>query len=173
MHFFIVYICNIVGNIKILTLRMLIYKSIFGIKVPNTSIIYSKCRFYDAWNVTIGCNTIINDNVFLDSRRDINIGNNVSISSFVKIYTLEHNIDNLTFEAQGGPVNINDWVFIGSSAIILPNVTIGEGAVVAAGAVVTKDVEPWTVVGGVPAKFIRNRPKINYTLNTKTIEYFK
>ena len=52
---------------------------------------------------------------------------------------------------------IGDGVWIGARAIILPGVTIGEGAVVAAGAVVTKDVDPWAVVGGNPAKFIKKR----------------
>ena len=54
-------------------------------------------------------------------------------------------------------ITIGDGVWLGARAIILPGVTIGEGAVVAAGAVVTKDVEPWAVVGGNPAKFIKKR----------------
>ena len=62
---------------------------------------------------------------------------------------------------------LEDWVYIGSGATILPGVTIGEGAVVACGAVVTKDVEPWTMVGGIPAKFIKKRPQVKYTQNTK------
>ena len=173
VHFLTIYLCNLVGIIKIYTIRKIIYKYIFSINVASDSIIYSNCKFYDPWNITIGNNSIINNNIFLDARRKIIIGNNVSISSYSKIYTLEHNIDSPTFEAQGGPVIINDWVFIGSSAIILPGLTLGEGAVVAAGAVVTKDVEPWTVVGGVPAKFIKNRVRNHYKLPTKTIEYFK
>ena len=52
---------------------------------------------------------------------------------------------------------MGDYVSIGARAIVLPGVTIGEGAVVGAGAVVTKDVEPFTVVGGNPAKFIKKR----------------
>ena len=74
---------------------------------------------------------------------------------------------------KGGPVVIKDWVYIGSRVTILPEVVIGEGAVIASGAVVTRDVDPWTIVGGVPAKFIRNRPKVNYTLDTKTRALFK
>ncbi len=56
-----------------------------------------------------------------------------------------------------GDIDIGKEVFIGARAIVLPGVTIGEGAVVAAGAVVTKDVEPWSVVGGNPARFIKKR----------------
>jgi maltose O-acetyltransferase len=57
-------------------------------------------------------------------------------------------------------------VYTGARVTILPNIKIGEGAVVAAGAVVTRDVEPWTVVGGVPARFIRRRPVVHYDLSS-------
>jgi acetyltransferase-like isoleucine patch superfamily enzyme len=86
---------------------------------------------------------------------------------------MEHDILSPTFSGTGGPVTICDWVYIGSRVTVLPSVKIGEGAVVASCAVVTKDVEPWTVVGGVPAKPISQRPHVNYTLNTKSRMYFQ
>ena len=91
------------------------------------------------------------------------IGKNVNIGSDVKIYTLQHDYNDECFRVVGGPVIIEDYSWISVRAIILPNVKIGEGAVVAAGAVVTKDVKPYTIVGGIPAKYIgeRNR-KLNY-----------
>jgi maltose O-acetyltransferase len=70
----------------------------------------------------------------------------------------------------GSPVVIKDWVWVANQVTILAGVTIEEGAVVASGAVVTHDVEPWTLVAGVPAKFVRNRKVIKYTLNTDRIE---
>ena len=73
------------------------------------------------------------------------------------IYTLQHDIDSPTFDVVGGPVAIEDYVYIGPRAIILPNVHIGCGAVIAAGAVVTQNVPAYSVVGGVPARFIRER----------------
>jgi len=109
----------------------------------------------------------------LDGRLGLNIGNNVNIAGEVRIYTMEHDINSQTFGGSGGPVVIHDWAYIGTRVTILPGITIGEGAVVASGAVVTKDVAPWTMVGGIPAKFIRNRPTVKYTLNTKSRAYFQ
>lgn len=94
-------------------------------------------------------------------------GDNVNVGADVRIYTMEHDMTSPDFAMSGEPVRIDDWVFIGSRVTILPGVTIGEGAVVAAGAVVTTDVEPWTLVGGIPARFIKQRPMVKYTLNTE------
>lgn len=97
--------------------------------------------------------------------RPLKIGNNVSIAGEVRIYTMQHDIDDPNFREIEGPVTIKDYVVVGTRVTILPGVTIGEGAVIASGAVVTKDVTPYTLVGGVPAQFIRNRAKnLKYTL---------
>ncbi len=85
------------------------------------------------------------------------LGDNVTVSQGVKLCTASHDIASKIMELTYRPISIcaNSWV--AGWSIILPGVTIGEGAVVAAGSVVTKDVEPWTVVGGNPAKFIKKR----------------
>jgi maltose O-acetyltransferase len=82
------------------------------------------------------------------------------------VYNAEHQVDDPNFKAIEEPVTIEDYVFDGPRAIILPGVTIKRGAVVAAGAVVTKDVPPMTIVGGVPAREIRKRniQEFTYTL---------
>src|SRR6185369_10201510 len=93
------------------------------------------------------------------------IGNNVSIAGEVRIYTMEHDIDSPDFAEIGAPVVIDDYVVIGTRVTILPGVHIGKGAVIASGAVVTKDVEPYSVVGGIPAKEIKKRKEnLQYTL---------
>ena len=170
---FLIYTCNLVGYIPSYSIRDLIYTRIFKIKKPEDSIIYRRAKFLSPNNISIGHNSVVGDYAFLDARKKLFIGNNVAISSEVRLYTLQHDIESPNFKAAGGPLIIKNWVYIGARAIILPNVTIGEGAVVAAGAVVTKNVEPWTMVGGVPAHFIKKRPVVRYTLQTKYRPYFQ
>lgn len=93
----------------------------------------------------------------IDSRKGVYIGNNVCLATGVTIWTLQHDYNSLNFGTKGGPVKIGDFAWLCSNCIILPGVTVGEGAIVAAGAVVVKDVPAWTVVGGVPARTISKR----------------
>jgi len=113
--------------------------------------------------VTIGHATHINRGVLLDGRGIVKIGNCVSISHRAAFVSAGHDTQSPTFGYRSAPITICDYAWIGVNATILKGVTIGEGAVVAAGAVVTKDVEPYTIVGGVPAKKIGERPRgLNY-----------
>ena len=91
----------------------------------------------------------------------------------MRIFTVEHDIEDSDFGSVGNPVFIEDWAYIGTRVTVLPGVKIGKGAVIASGAVVTKDVEPWTMVGGVPAKFIKNRPQVKYVLDTSKKMFFQ
>jgi len=109
--------------------------------------------------ICIGRGSVINRGVTLDGRFPLTIGANVSISIYTVILTLQHEINSPDFHLAGAPVTIGDRVFIGTRAMIMPGVTIGEGSVVAAGAVVTKDVEPFAIVAGVPAKRIGARDR--------------
>lgn len=115
-------------------------------------------------NVDYGCHITIGDNfyanmdcIFLDVNR-VTIGNNVMVGPRVGFYTAGHpivadiRIEDLEF---GLPIVVEDNVWIGGSAVILPGVTIGKNAIVGAGAVVTKDVPANSIVGGNPAKVIR------------------
>jgi maltose O-acetyltransferase len=86
----------------------------------------------------------------------------VDIASEVMIWTSEHDLHDPNMRAIEEKVIIEDYVFIGPRVIILPGVKIGRGAAVGAGAVVTKDVEPGTIVGGVPAKIIGRRDIRHY-----------
>lgn len=127
-----------------------------NVKLGSNSSICMGC-FITGQNIEIGHNSVINRYAYLDGRVSLKIGNNVNISHYVLIQTLTHDPQHIDFICQEKPVVIHDYVWIGARAIVCPGVTIGEGAVVAAGAVVTKDVAPYTIVGGNPAIFINNR----------------
>jgi len=173
IYWLVVSAANFTGNIHIHRVRHFLYRHLCKVELPGDSIIYSHCIFLSPWGVKLGHNTVVGDHSRLDGRSNIIIGNNVDISSETNIFTWEHDIESPIFDSKGAPVIIGDWVYVGTRSTILPGVTIGEGAVVAAGAVVTKDVEPWTMVGGVPAKFIKKRPIVKYIQQTKTKALFQ
>lgn len=136
-----------------------------GMKIGSRSYLHTGCRFYQPNGIKIGKGTIIGDRCLLDGRALITIGDNVDIASQVLIYTSQHDIHSDDMHAEYGPVVIKDYVFIGPRVIILPDITIGRGAVIAAGAVVTKDVPEKTIVAGIPAKSIGERKSsLNYRL---------
>lgn len=106
--------------------------------------------------ITVGNRTVFNRDSYL--RANVTIGDRVNIGSFARFVTDSHQLGGTYRRAGKGsfpPIVVGDGAWIGVSVTILGGVTIGEGAVVAAGAVVTKDVPPHTLVGGVPAKIIR------------------
>lgn len=147
-------------------IRLFLLRRVLQAKIDLHSSVHRGCRFYRPTGVRIGVHTIINRDVLLDGRMGLNIGDNVSVSEGAAIFTLEHDPNSPDFASRGAAVRIADRTFIGARAIILPGVTVGEGAVVAAGAVVTHDVPPYTIVGGVPARFIADRRRdLSYTLD--------
>lgn len=158
-------ILTIVGNVPLHFVRRFFYLT-SGMKIGKNSTIHCWARFYDPSNIEIGEGTIVGDNSFLDGRAKLKIGSHVDIASAVMIYNGEHDINSDDFHPIMAEVEIADYVFIGPRAIILPGVKVGRGAIIAAGAVVTHDVEEFKIVGGVPAQVIGERaPKdLHYRL---------
>jgi len=158
-------ILRFVGYIPIHTVRKIFYL-ISGIDMPFDSTIHYGANFFQPSNITIGHDTVIGDHCFLDGRAPLTIGHHVGIASQVLIYNDEHDLNSPDYGNSFGPVEIGDYVFIGPRAIILPNIKIGTGAVVAAGAVVTKNIPDYEIWGGVPAKKINDRQNkdLHYTL---------
>ena len=158
-------ILHFVGIVPCHYFRRFFYR-LAGIKIGKGSTIHTGARFYNPENIIIGEDSIVGEGAVLDGRNKLTIGNHVDIASEVMIYNAQHDIKDPGFKAISAPVVIEGYVFIGPRAIILPGVTIKKGAVVGAGAVVTKDVEEYSIVGGVPAKEIgvRGVKDLNYKL---------
>lgn len=153
--------------------RRFAYRSC-GVSIGQGSTIHMFCSFYNPFNITIGKGTIIGEWAVLDGRAQLTIGDHVDIASNVMIYNAQHDVHSKDFtKAKFGNVAIEDYVFIGPRAIILPGVTIRRGAVVGAGAVVTKDVAPLTIVGGVPAREIGTRDGSTLTYKLGRAAWFR
>lgn len=155
-------------------LRRLIYK-ILGLSMGSRNVFHYGTEIRDIMNIRMGDGNIIGDRAILDGRRGLILGNNVCISSDVTIWTLQHDHRSPDFSCPpaGGQVRIEDRVWIGSHVTVLPGVTIGEGAVCCAGCVVTKDVEPFSVVAGIPARKVNERPRnINYEFDGRSCRLY-
>jgi putative colanic acid biosynthesis acetyltransferase WcaF len=129
----------------------------FGAKIHRTATVYSGAKIYAPWNLEMGAYSCIATGVDCYCADKIIIGSHTVISQKVSLYTASHDITSSQHTWISAPVIIKDQVWIAAECFVMMGVTIGEGAVVGARAAVFKDVEPWTVVGGNPAKFIKKR----------------
>ena len=167
-YYFILYLSNgPIGNCPCWRLRKFMFKKL-GMHISSKTIMNMHQYILHPKGISIGVHTHINRDCILDGRGGLTIGDSVSISYGVKILTGSHDCFKNNFPGKYLPINIGNYVWIGAGATILNNVKVGDGAVIAAGAVVTKDVEPYTITGGVPAKKIGLRPKdLNYRCEWK------
>lgn len=157
---YIRYIDIQIGKIPSHHLRAIIYKYIFQVNFGKHSILYYGSEIRSHYKLIIGEGSIIGDKAILDARNGIKIGKNVNLSSNVSIWTEQHDHRDPWFRCLSDDtfgVKICDRAWIGPGVTILHSVTIGEGAVVAAGSIVTKDVPAFAIVAGVPAKKIGER----------------
>lgn len=159
------YIANsVIPKIPSISLRSWFYRKIMEISMDKTVNIQMGCYIYNSnGDFKIGSNSVVNRGCILDRRGSLYIGSCVNISSEVAIYTAGHDPNSSAFSDYLKPVEIEDHVWIGTRAMIMPGVTIRKGAVVLPGAIVTKDVEPFKIVGGIPAKVVSERNNnLNY-----------
>lgn len=132
---------------------------LLGAHIGKGSFVMKKNYILNPNRLTMGTYSHINRGCTIDCRGNVMIGNNVSISHGVYIMTGSHDHQSKDFMGRFLPITIDDYVWIGVGAIILQNVHIGKGTVICAGAVVTKDVGDYEIVGGVPAKKIGERTR--------------
>lgn len=130
---------------------------LFGAKIPMNSLVYNSCKIWMPWNLTVGYDSCIGPHTQLYNKAPIIIGDNVVVSQGANLCTASHDISDSSHSLVTAPIVIRDRAWVASDAFVGMGVTIGEGAVVGARGCVFKDVEPWTVVGGNPAKFIKKR----------------
>lgn len=149
----------VAGRLPTNLLRVIIYRHVFRVKIARGARIEPGCIIWGPSRITIGAGTIINRGVILDGRFPLTIGANASVSMQSAILTLEHDLNDPGFQSVGGPVTIGDRAFLGLRSIVLPGIEIGEGAAVGVGAVVTRDVEPYSIVAGSPARAIGARSR--------------
>jgi acetyltransferase-like isoleucine patch superfamily enzyme len=154
------------GRIPGHTFRLLIARRLLGVEAARGVKLYRWNEIRNSRGLRIGANSIIGLGATLDARRGITIGREVNLSSEVMLWTAQHDPHANDFAEMGGPIVIEDHAWISTRAIVLPGVTVGRGAVIAAGALVTRDVAPGTIVGGVPAqKIAERRSDLSYTFD--------
>ncbi len=133
-----------------------------GMTFQGDARIYAGFHIRNPRGIVLGNGVSIGPKVLLDGRKGLTIEEGAVIGYGAIIWTLNHDYNDIHFCGKGAPVTIGRRAWICSNSIILPGITIGEGAVVASGAVVTHNVEPFTIVGGVPAKVIGKRAEKEY-----------
>lgn len=133
---------------------------LFGGKIAKGSLIYPTCHISEPWNVSIGRYSCIGPGVILYSGGGIEIGSFVTVSQYSHICSSSHDYSKISMPQTFSKIVIKDKAWICTEAFIAPGITIGEGAIAGARAVVTKDVAPWSIVAGNPARFIKQRTMI-------------
>lgn len=149
---------HVVNRLPFVALRTRAYRA-FGVsfEAPSTGIVMLGAEVWFPKGLTIGARSILGRETLVDARGSITIGRDVNIGSYSRFMTAKHEINDPEFVATYGQITVGDRVWIAMGVTVLGDVTIGEGAVVAANSTVTKDVAPFAVVGGTPAKVIGER----------------
>lgn len=130
---------------------------LFGAKIAPTAVVYSSAKVYYPANLTMAAYSCLASDVDCYNVAPITIGANSTVSQGVYLCTASHDITDPLNPLITAPIVIEDQAWVAAGAFVGMAVTVGQGAVVGARAAVFKSVEPWTVVGGNPAKFIKHR----------------
>lgn len=130
---------------------------LFGAKIGKEVHIYNSATIYMPWNLEIGNWSSIGELAYIYNLSKITIGSSATISHRAHLCAGTHDYEDRTLPLLKLPIEVNDNAWICADAFVGPGVIVGEGAVVGARAVAVKDVEPWTVVAGNPAKEIKKR----------------
>jgi acetyltransferase-like isoleucine patch superfamily enzyme len=162
-----------IGRLPVRWLRHALYRRM-GVALGAGACVHRGLELRVPRRVRIGAGSVIGFDAILDGRAGIEIGRHVNLSSCVAIWTVQHDHRDPGFGVHGGSVVVGDHAWLSFRCTVLPGVTIGEGAVVAAGAVVTKDVPSYAIVAGIPARVIGERsPRgLDYDLTLANTPWF-
>ena len=162
---------HIFAHIPFWTIRK-VYYLLCGAKIGKGTKIDMNTTVMDPNKMKLGNHCHINRDCLIDARGTLVINDNVSISHRVVITTGSHDYRSPHFDFVRTTIKIDEYVWVGINATIVGNVHVGKGAIICAGAVVTKDVPPYSVVAGVPAKVIGERPRNqDYTILKELYHY--
>jgi acetyltransferase-like isoleucine patch superfamily enzyme len=168
------YILNhVVNRIPLAGARMRLYGAL-GVQFDEISSAHISLGV-EMWlggRLAMGARSTIGQRSYIDARGSIRLDADVSIAREVAVLTATHVPDDASFAARLAPVHLHRRCWIGMRALVMPGITVGEGAIIGAGAVVTSDVDPYTIVGGVPAKILRRRREpMSYQLDWRPSWY--
>jgi acetyltransferase-like isoleucine patch superfamily enzyme len=130
-----------------------------GAQLGEGAAVFWGTTVFNARDLSIGARSVVSFRCVLDARGGLAIGEDVVVASDVQLVTGGHDVDDPGFPAFFRPIRIGDRAWLTSRVTVLAGATVGEGAVVAACALVTEDVPPYAVVGGIPAKVVRERAR--------------
>lgn len=133
----------------------------FGARIGRHCVVRSSCEIWQPWKLTIGDYVALSEHVICYTVDKITIGDQTTVSRDTFLCCASHDVTSPIMELTTAPIEIGSNAWIAARAIVMPGRNVGDGAVVAAGSVVVDNVEPWTVVGGNPAKFILKRELVN------------
>lgn len=150
------YYSILIGKIPSQRIRNFLMRKCLCLDISPKAVLYGGFEMRSPWNIHIG-EAVIGVGALLDGRRGIWIDNRVCLAQNVKIFTLQHDVNDVHFAAVGGGIKLEQYSWISSGTTILPGLTVGKGAVLASGAIATKDLEPYGVYAGIPAKKITER----------------
>ena len=157
---------HVVNRVPLVDVRMRLYETL-GVRFEDVrrATIMLRTEVWAPTLLELGAGATVGRHCLLDARGGIRLGRSVNVSSYARFMSAKHRTDDPGFVAEFRPIEVGDRAWVALGATVLGGVAIGEGAVVAAGAVVSRDVEPYTIVGGVPARPIGERTRqLDYEL---------
>lgn len=153
------------GRLPIYAVRHAYLRHVLGYRIGKGAAVHMGC-FFTGRDISIHDRAVVNRNCYLDGRGGLSIGADASVSPECYLISLTHDPSDPGFGAIAAPLKIGNRVWLGARVMVLPGLQIGEGAIVGAGSVVTRDIPPFSISAGNPARRIGERAsKLSYSLS--------